>query len=166
MHLAPHTEESSEKMVWNVRSPDRRRYRRHDLEQRGVPVLRTSASTVESWDGVRGAGGAGAELGKIVDLSSGGIRIRLIDQASCGGIQPDQQIRIRMRLPDYAGISPFVDTTTGTAQPKTEWVGWLAVTRVNAMEDGTCEVAGQLVDMEELDRGMLGLYLSTQPLAA
>jgi hypothetical protein len=28
------------------------------------------------------------------------------------------------------------------------------------------EVAGRLVDMDELDRGMLSLYLSTQPLAA
>ncbi len=28
------------------------------------------------------------------------------------------------------------------------------------------EVAGRLVDMADTDRGMLGLYLSTQPLAA
>jgi hypothetical protein len=28
------------------------------------------------------------------------------------------------------------------------------------------ELAGRLVDMDEMDRGMLGLYLSTQPLAA
>ena len=28
------------------------------------------------------------------------------------------------------------------------------------------EIAGRLVDMADTDRGMLGLYLSTQPLAA
>jgi hypothetical protein len=28
------------------------------------------------------------------------------------------------------------------------------------------DVAGKLVDMDDLDRGMLGLYLSTQPIAA
>jgi hypothetical protein len=28
------------------------------------------------------------------------------------------------------------------------------------------DVAGRLADMDDIDRGMLGLYLSTQPLAA
>ena len=31
--------------------------------------------------------------------------------------------------------------------------------------DQVTEIAGRLVDMDELDRGMLGLYLSTQPLS-
>ena len=46
-----------------------------------------------------------------------------------------------------------------------EWVGWLAVSRVKQI-GSEFEVAGRLMDMEELDSGMLGLYLSTQPLAA
>ena len=52
-----------------------------------------------------------------------------------------------------------------TLQPKREWVGWMAVARVNNVPGGT-EVAGRLVDMDEMDRSMLGLYLSTQPIAA
>ena len=51
-------------------------------------------------------------------------------------------------------------------QPKREWVGWMAVSRVHKIEEGRVDVAGRLVDMDEMDRGMLGLYLSTQPLAA
>ena len=37
---------------------------------------------------------------------------------------------------------------------------------VREIGDGELEIAGRLVDMEEIDRGMLGLYLSTQPMAA
>jgi len=58
-----------------------------------------------------------------------------------------------------------VEVDGGQARPKSEWVGWLAVSRVRARGD-SFEIAGRLVDMEEMDRGMLGLYLSTQPLAA
>ena len=50
--------------------------------------------------------------------------------------------------------------------PKNEWVGWVAVTRVNKVNEREFDVAGRLVDMDDMDRGMLGLYLSTQPLAA
>ena len=42
----------------------------------------------------------------------------------------------------------------------------MTVSRVSPLGADHCEIAGRLVDMEELDRGMLGLYLSTQPLAA
>ena len=44
----------------------------------------------------------------------------------------------------------------------------MSVARVRQIEDeqNEVEVAGRLVDMDEMDRGMLGLYLSTQPLAA
>jgi ABC-type dipeptide/oligopeptide/nickel transport system ATPase subunit len=37
---------------------------------------------------------------------------------------------------------------------------------LNRHWSGEIEIAGRLLDMEEMDRGMLGLYLSTQPLAA
>ena len=75
-------------------------------------------------------------------------------------------IRVRIELPAYAGISPFVDTTKGEAQPANEWVGWMSIARVQQVDDETVDVAGRLVDMDDMDRGMLGLYLSTQPLAA
>jgi len=42
----------------------------------------------------------------------------------------------------------------------------MAVSRVMKVSEQQYEVAGRLVDMDEMDRGMLGLYLSTQPLAA
>jgi hypothetical protein len=42
----------------------------------------------------------------------------------------------------------------------------MAVSRVNRLDERQMEVAGPLMEMDEMDRGMLGLYLSTQPLAA
>ena len=130
---------------------ERRRHRRHDLEIQDI--------TIQRWDSQRGIG---QKLGCVVDLSAGGVRIRTSDSS----LRPDQQVRVRLALPTFAGISPFVDISTGLARPKTEWVGWMAVTRVSHLGGGEFEAAGTLIDMEELDRGMLGLYLSTQPLAA
>jgi|SRR5271155_5350836 len=132
---------------------ERREHRRHDLEQQGIPVDR--------WDGAKRAP---KEFGRIVDLSAGGIRIRTNQK----NVKPDGQIRVRLELPTYAGICPFVDTTSQDVKPKKEWVGWMSVARVREIEDqqNEVEVAGRLVDMDEMDRGMLGLYLSTQPLAA
>jgi hypothetical protein len=128
---------------------ERREHRRHDLEMKSL--------TVDRWDGARG----GQVFGQLVDLSAGGVRIRTTQ----GNIKPDNQIRVRLELPVYAGISPFVDMADKKLQPKREWVGWMAVTRVKNIDD-KYDIAGRLVDMEEMDRGMLGLYLSTQPLAA
>jgi hypothetical protein len=128
---------------------ERRRHRRHDMEQHGIPV--------ERWDG----SGKTEPLGRIMDISAGGVRVRTTQAA----IRPDNQIRVRLELPAYAGICPFVDTSATQPQPKREWVGWMAVARVQ-QSGNDYEVAGSLIDMEDLDRGMLGLYLSTQPLAA
>jgi len=131
---------------------ERREHRRHDMEQAGIAVDR--------WDGAKRAP---KEFGRIVDLSAGGVRIRT-KQAN---VKADGQIRLRMELPAYAGICPFVDTSGAQPQPKREWVGWLSIARVKPAQDsGEFEIAGRLVDMDEMDRGMLGLYLSTQPLAA
>jgi len=132
---------------------DRREHRRHDLEQQGL--------TIERWDGA-GRHGGGAALGQIVDISAGGVRIRTSEP----NLRPDHQIRVRLELPAYAGICPFVDTTGRQPEPKHEWVGWMAVCRVQRIGGNELEVAGRLLDMEDMDRGMLGLYLSTQPLAA
>src|SRR2546421_11414722 len=129
---------------------ERRSHRRHDLEQQGIDI--------ERFDSARQS----EVLGQIVDLSPGGVRIRTKD----AGVRVDSQIRIRIELPTYAGIHPFVDVATGEPQPKREWVGWMAVSRVQRIGPNTFELGGRLVDMEEMDRGMLGLYLSTQPLAA
>lgn len=132
---------------------ERREHRRHDMEQQGIAVDR--------WDGAKRAP---KEFGRIVDLSAGGVRIRTKQT----NVKADGQIRLRMELPSYAGICPFVDTTGNEPQPKREWVGWLSIARVWPAQDdaGEVEIAGRLVDMDEMDRGMLGLYLSTQPLAA
>jgi hypothetical protein len=130
---------------------EKRAHRRYDLGGQTLQVNR--------WDGARRAASL---LGHLVDLSAGGVRIRSNDV----GIRADSQIRVRIELPSYAGICPFIDTTEGAAQPKNEWVGWLAVARVDRVSEKQVELAGRLVDMDEMDRGMLGLYLSTQPLAA
>ena len=130
---------------------ERRQHRRHDLEQQSI--------NIERWDGTKRVG---KNFGQIVDLSAGGVRIRT-DQVS---IRPDQQVRVRIELPVYAGISPFLEAAGSDLQPKREWVGWMAVARVNKVDEKSVDVAGRLVDMDEMDRGMLGLYLSTQPLAA
>jgi len=130
---------------------ERRIHRRHDLEQQGIPIDR--------WDGSRRNG---QNFGQIVDLSAGGVRIRT-EQTN---IRPDQQVRVRIELPVYAGISPFIDTTSTEMKAKREWVGWMAVARVSKADGNQVDVAGRLVDMDEIDRGMLGLYLSTQPIAA
>ncbi len=130
---------------------ERRAYRRHDMEPQQI--------TVERWDQRQQNG---ATLGQVIDLSSGGVRIRT-DQPN---IRPDQQIRVRLSLPTYAGISPFIESDERTARPKSEWVGWMAVARVHQVNQKEYDVAGRLMDMDELDRGMLSLYLSTQPLAA
>ena len=148
-----HERNQAPKMKLTVESngAERREHRRHDLEMSGI--------TVDRWDGNKRAG---KTFGRLVDLSASGVRIRTEQM----DVKPDNQIRVRIELPAYAGISPFIDTTKTSMEPKREWVGWMAVARVNKVDGKTVDVAGRLVDMDEMDRGMLGLYLSTQPLAA
>ncbi len=131
---------------------ERREHRRHDMEFQGIAVDR--------WDGSRRSG---KQFGRLVDLSASGVRIRT-EQTD---VKPDNQIRVRLELPAFAGISPFIAASDKGLEPKREWVGWMTVARVNKVDGGrSVDVAGRLVDMDEMDRGMLGLYLSTQPLAA
>ena len=129
---------------------ERRRHRRHDLEQQGITVERCGEKS------------PARAFGHIVDLSAGGVRIRTPEQA----VRPDCQLRVRLSLPPYAGICPFVDTSADEPQPARQWVGWMAVSRVQKVDHENFDIAGSLLDMEDIDRGMLGLYLSTQPLAA
>lgn len=130
---------------------DRRQHRRHDLEPQGITVERVDANRK-----------AREKLGEIVDISASGVRIRTSD----ANYRADGQVRVRLELPAYAGICPFVDTAAAQPQPKKEWTGWLTISRVQPISENRFDVAGRLVDMEDLDRGMLSLYLSTQPLAA
>ena len=131
---------------------DRRDFRRHDLEQQSIPVSR--------WADERDP----QTFGRLIDLSAGGARIRTgRTDAILGG-----RIRVRIELPAYAGISPFIELADGAPRATREWVGHMEVARVRpvAGRGDEVEVAGRLLDMGEADRGMLGLYLSTQPLAA
>lgn len=145
-------EQTAERMGPRIaRGAERRQFRRHDLEPQGISVERV--------DAVRRVR---EKLGQIVDISAGGVRIRTSDAK----LRADHQVRVRLELPAYAGICPFVDTAAEEPQPKREWTGWLSISRVLPINGDCYDVAGRLVDMEEMDRGMLGLYLSTQPLAA
>ncbi len=132
---------------------DRRDFRRHDLEQQSISVSRWAESNREP-----------QSFGRLVDLSASGVRIRTPKHQ----VQPDGRIRVRLELPAYAGISPFIDASdTGSPRPTREWVGHMEVARIRPVAGrDEIEVAGRLIDMADHDRGMLGLYLSTQPLAA
>ena len=131
---------------------ERRMHRRHDMEDMGVSIER-----------YEGRARSAKSFGKLMDLSAGGIRVRT---ERTNEVRANQQIKVRLTLPAYAGICPFVAKGEGSAEPKREWVGWMSIARVRQLSNGQTEVAGRLVDMDEMDRGMLGLYLSTQPLAA
>src|SRR3954464_2240077 len=131
---------------------ERREFRRHDLE--------AFQFSVDRWDGRGGV--KKVSFGKLVDLSAGGIRLPPRGRA----FPAVKQIQVRLYRPPFAAICPFVDTRGGQPQPSRCWVGWLAVSRVRPINDLECEVAGRLVDMDDMDRGMLSLYLSTQPIAA
>jgi hypothetical protein len=130
---------------------ERRQHRRHDLEPQAIAVERFETGRRKS-----------EVVGQIVDISAGGVRLRTSDEK----VRPESQIRVRLELPAYAGISPFIDTTAHDPQPKREWVGWMTVSRVQKIGPQSYDIGARLVDMDEMDRGMLGLYLSTQPLAA
>ena len=154
--LQPRTQGKQQQSGQPIEGPssgdrERRQHRRHDLEPQSIRLHRCDTRRDDT-----------TVLGRIVDLSAGGVRVRT-EQA---GIRADHQVRVRLELPPYAGICPFVDTSAGEPAPKREWVGWMTVSRVQSLGDGQYDIGGRLVDMEEIDRGMLGLYLSTQPLAA
>ena len=102
----PAASQSSTMRIQDAESIERRSHRRYDMESQGITVERC------------GAGPQRREtLGQIVDLSAMGVRVRTKDAS----VKVDNQIRIRIDLPAYAGIHPFVDTATGEPQPKREW---------------------------------------------
>src|SRR5215216_5624727 len=105
---------------------ERRVFRRHDLEQQSIEVKRVDAGRQDA-----------AILGRIMDISAGGVRIR----ASKADVRPDHQIRVKLELPDYAGICPFVDTTGEQLTAKREWTGWMTVARVSDVDGDQMDVA-------------------------
>src|SRR5271154_235236 len=109
---------------------DRRTHRRHDMETQGIPIDR--------WDGGRRQG---TSFGRIVDISAGGVRIRTNET----NVKPDHQIRVRMELPAYAGISPFIAPEGESLSPRNEWVGWMTINRVIPVDGKQVDVAGRLV---------------------
>jgi len=129
---------------------ERRIHRRCEIEESSILVERFEANTI----------GKGRPLGHLVNLSAGGLCIRTAEN----NLKIGTQIRIRMVLPSYAGIMPFV-AQDGTCRGTNEWAGWMTIVRVTKV-NGATEIGGRMVDMREIDRGMLGLSLSAQPLAA
>ena len=137
------------------RASDRRRFRRHEL---CVP----QGLVVEVLDDADPAAG-GRVVGTLLDVSAGGVRL-ISDDAT---LRPGTAVTVRLRLPDHAGIAPFVASdATGGLRPAHEWTGELCVMRRVQRLDGRFDVGGSLAGMGEATRGMLGLYLSLQPLAA
>lgn len=131
------------------RNAERRKHRRHDLADQELPVYAVINGTP-----------ADTARGTLMDLSSGGIKF--VTQSNA--IRPMSRISLHLSLPSFAGIKPFIGKFD--EQPTTEWQGEMQVTRVDRREDGSYEIAGRLMDLSEGERGLLGLYLSTQPLAA
>ncbi|HEX8325875.1 MAG TPA: PilZ domain-containing protein [Tepidisphaeraceae bacterium] len=128
---------------------ERRQHRRHDLAEQDLPVY-----------AVIDGSPADTALGQLMDISAGGMRF----VTKSGAVRPNSRLAVQLSLPNYAGIRPFIDKDSES--PATEWAGYLSVTRVVKLPGGGFEIAGRLLDMSEGERGLLGLYLSTQPLAA
>jgi hypothetical protein len=129
---------------------DRRRHRRVDVEHLGYTVERIEGLKIQP-----------QTFGRLVNLSAGGMLIKCAEAS----VKVGSQIRVRMTLPAYAGISPFV-SSDGSGTGSETWIGWISIVRIARNDDGSVNVAARISDMREIDRGMLGLYLSAQPLAA
>ena len=133
-----------------VRDSDRRRDRRRSFEGRQLVVEQVDAKTFRAF-----------KIGMLIDLSTNGLRFKTGDTTLSEG----SIVQIRLTLPSFTGISPFL-VRNGTPVPSSQWTGWITVARVVERLDGTHDVAGEMMGLDEVDLGMLGLYLSTQPLAA
>ena len=139
------------KLPARLDGPERRAHRRHELAASAVAVHRPGVD-----------GKPGDFVGVILDLSAGGVRIRT---GVGSDIKPGETIAVELNLPEHAGIRPFI-RLAGSAEPACEWDGQLEVLRRIENADGSFDLGGRLLGMSDNDRGMLGLYLSIQPLAA
>lgn len=131
---------------------ERRIHRRHTMETRNVAVKQIDRR-----------GGNAVEFGQLMDISASGVRVRI---PAANPVQAQRQIRLRIELPAFGMIAPFIDTSHRRVQPSNCWTGWVEVCRVHSVDEHHCDVAGRILDMRDMERGMLGLYLSTQPMAA
>ena len=129
---------------------ERRRFRRQDMQALHVEIARVGARAAVV-DG----------LGQLMDLSPGGMRIRTTATELVAGTQ----LKVRLELPAYAGISPFV-AGDGSGRGTNVWTGRIEVVRSYRIAEDKWDVACKALDMREIDRGMLTLYLSAHPLAA
>ena len=95
---------------------ERRQHRRHDMEQQGLPIDR--------WDGSR-------RTGENFRPHRRSLRRRCPHpHRSRPTFARTIRSACRLELPEYAGISPFIDNRSNDGlKPKREWVGWMAVTR-------------------------------------
>ncbi len=136
---------------------ERRRHRRHELAGGGQGVI------------VERQTDAGYEpIGHVLDLSAGGVRL-ILDGTAGDDIRPGETVPVRLSLPDHAGLRPFVrlaDSTPDDAEFSGEWIGAFKVARRADLGEAGIQLGGCFEGMAELDRGMLGLYLSIHPLAA
>src|SRR5438045_7324897 len=97
------------KLAVEPKGAERREHRRYELGGQTLSVNR--------WDGRRREA---LDFGYLMDLSAGGVRVRTNQK----NIKPDHQIRVRLEMPSYAGICPFVDSNGQQATPNNEWIGW------------------------------------------
>ena len=130
---------------------ERRRFRRQDMAALHVVIERVGGR----------AGQIADKLGQLMDLSPGGMRIR----TTANDLVAGTQLKVRLELPAYAGISPFV-AGDGSGKGTNVWTGKIEVVRTYRIAEDKWDVACQALDMREIDRGMLTLYLSAHPLAA
>ena len=137
---------------------DRRRHRRHELAGGGQGVVVERRTT----------GDAYTPIGYVADLSAGGVRIVLAGDAGAD-IAPGDRVDVRLSLPDHAGLRPFVrlaNSEPTDAEFSGEWTGSFKVCRRADLSESGIQLGGTFEGMADLDRGMLGLYLSVHPLAA
>ncbi|MGN6627490.1 MAG: PilZ domain-containing protein [Tepidisphaeraceae bacterium] len=145
------TQQTREPVMKIMPAPaDRRKDRRRNFEGRQLIVEQVDAKSHKA-----------SKIGMLLDLSTSGLRFRAgRTQLTVGAI-----VQIRLTLPSFAGISPFL-MRASVPVPTSQWTGWITVTRVAERLDGTHDIAGELMGLDEADIGMLGVYLSTQPIAA
>jgi hypothetical protein len=139
------------KSVASKPATERRVHRRLPMENHNLQVQRIDRRA-----------GQPVAFGQLMDISASGVRIRVND----GKLEPQRQLRIRLQLPTFGMIAPFLSAHSRRVQPSNDWTGWMEVCRVHQVDEYHWDVAGRMLDMREMERGMLGLYLSTQPMAA
>lgn len=149
--------QASPAAAWPARArlgQERRQTHRHEL----YPSAPSEPISIEfAASGVA----QGPVIGELLDLSASGYRIETRDAT----LSPGSDVSVRLRLPTSLGINPFF-TAGDRGEPTNEALVKLTVLRRFEREPGVYEIGGTIDGLDENQRGMLRLYLSTQPLAA